>query len=140
MVNIQFILVGLKCKGIPITEYFIIPITNGILAYSAMQLTQPTRDSYIFLLLIIYPSKCSPPERAQHRKCHSVLQAHARINHHLSREVAKRDTEIHGKTGSLPNWLVKGDPTHLCMTTRCAPDLVVNGVKWGPYNWPKING
>lgn len=48
MVNIQFLLVGLKCKGIPITEYFIIPTTNGILAYSAMQLTQPTRDSYIF--------------------------------------------------------------------------------------------
>ena len=47
MVNIQFILVGLQCKGIPITEYFIIPITNGILAYSAMQ-PQPTRNPYSF--------------------------------------------------------------------------------------------
>lgn len=69
---------------------------SSILRYA---INQTNQRLLFFFLLIIYPSKCSTPERAQHRQCHSVLGAPARINHHLSREVAKWDTEIYGKTG-----------------------------------------
>ena len=31
------------------------------------------------------------------------------------------------------------DPPSRCPCTRWAPDPVINGVKWAPYKWPKIN-